>query len=269
MGPTMTGLRSDYRSVSQYNQFNRCAYAYKLDRIDKVWSRPAAWLSQGTAVHAAIEYWEKNNRECAIEWIHSIYTDSYAESVNNYSQSTPNFDWWFASGRYKGEEDIIRRYDLGWSQVTKYQLWADNHPDEVIWVAPDGTPGIELGFDIDLDGVMVKGFIDLVLDNPTGPVITRDLKTGNTPGDDFQLGVYGVALGVSFDIEFPNQGDYWMGKTGKPTIPYDISKWTKERVTEAFHDLDGKVKAGDFPPSPEPSKCRFCSVSFHCEYKIT
>jgi putative RecB family exonuclease len=57
-----------------------------------------------------------------------------------------------------------------------------------------------------------------------------------------------------------------MGKSGKPTVPYRIGDWTKEKVTESFKVLEDNIAAGRFDPEPEPSKCRFCSVAFFCDY---
>jgi putative RecB family exonuclease len=266
-----------HRSVSQINQYSRCPYSYKLARIDKVWQRPAAWLGQGSAVHEAAEAYEKSGRTMTLDEAQDVFRESYAKHINEACEVTPNLEWWFASGPYGGERDIERRFGIGLEQVERYIRWYEKHPEEVIWIAPDGTPGIELGFDIDLDGVLVRGYIDAVIqlpglagDNDDGSprpeVLVRDNKTGNTPGDDFQLGVYGVALAEQFGIEPPQLGDYWMGKSGKPTYPYDLGEWTREAVTARFHELEANIAAERFDPDPEPSKCNFCDVALSCEY---
>jgi putative RecB family exonuclease len=257
-----------HRSVSQINQYNRCAYAYKLSRIDNVWQRPAAWLPQGSAVHEAAEAYERSGRTMSIEEAQDVFRASYAEHVNTYCESAPNFDSWFKSGPYGGELDIERRFDIGLEQVAKYVRWYEDHPNEVIWIAPDGQPGIELGFDIDLDGVKVRGFIDAVVD-VDGVLVVRDNKTGNHPGDDFQLAVYAVALAEQFGINKPEYGDYWMGRTGKPTLPFVLTDWTREKVSDRFAELEANIQAGNFEASPEPSKCRFCDVSWACEFSTT
>src|SRR5690606_40927541 len=78
------------------------------------------------------------------------------------------------------------------------------YPEEVIWVAEDGTPGIELGFDVDLDGVRVRGYIDQVLKaDSDDSVRVRDVKTGAQPGDALQLKVYAVALEDTYDVRAP------------------------------------------------------------------
>lgn len=264
------GEKKTHRSVSQYNQFYRCGWAYKLSRIDKVWQRPAAWLAQGSGVHQAVELWEKSGRTMSLRDAQAAFTASYEEHVNRYAEQTPNFDYWSRSGPYAGEADILRRYAIGLEQVEKYITWALAHPDEKPWVSDDGEPGIEIGFDIELGGVPVRGFIDLVLPSGDSEVYLRDLKTGKTPGDDFQLGVYKVALEEQYGVTAAS-GDYFMaGKASKkagPTAPYDLTEWTKERVTKEFQELEENIKAENFEPKPDPKTCMFCDVSFSCSYR--
>ncbi|WP_218951912.1 RecB family exonuclease [Amycolatopsis anabasis] len=247
--------------MSQYKEYKDCPYRYYLNRRERAWQRPAAWLPQGTAVHKAAEEWERSGRAMSLADAQDVFRETYAASVNEMCEDTPNLDFWYRSGPYRGEVDIERRYGLGLGQVEKYiEYYTVKAPDEVIWITPDGEPAIELEFDIDLDGVRVKGFIDQVVDGKP-----RDIKTGNKPGDDFQLGVYGVALEVEHGLK-PTEGDYWMGRSGKPTVPYDISEWTRERVTEEFHRLDENIQAERFDAKPEPSKCGFCSVATACPF---
>ncbi|SKD59923.1 Inactivated superfamily I helicase [Mycobacteroides abscessus subsp. massiliense] len=255
-------------SVSQYKQYERCPYSWYLSRVEKAWQRPAAWLPQGSAVHEAGEAWERSGRTMTLEEMQQVYTESYDNHVNTYCDVTPNLEWWFWSGPYNGEADINRRYKIGKDQCGKMLDWYGKHPEEVVWIAPDGTPGIELGFDIDLDGIEIRGFIDLVIETEKGlyaELDVRDNKTGNKPGDDFQLGVYAVAIEEKYGIAV-NSGTYWMGRTGKPTKPYDLTDWTRETVRDKFVELQDNINAGNFPPDPEPSKCRFCDVSYSCQY---
>jgi putative RecB family exonuclease len=281
-------------SVSQYNSYTRCPHSWYLDRILKAWNRPAAWLPQGSAVHTVAECIElaklgptdarcgpqgehvadcecRSGSPLSLEAAQDIFREEYAKEVGQYTEITPNFDWWFSSGPYRGAVDVERRYEIGLEQVEKFIRWDEAHPEEVIWIAPDGTPGIELGFDIELDGLRVRGFIDAIIAVPGRGVAVRDYKTGNTPGDDFQLGVYGVALQELYGVT-PLTGDYYMagkkGNPGKPTYPYDLTGWTRERVVSAFRELDENIRAERFEPKPEPSKCRFCSVQLACEFSL-
>lgn len=256
------------RSVSQLNQYTRCPQAYKLGRIDKVWARPAAWLPQGTAFHAAAELyevWLSYGMPLTLEEAQDIYRWFYAEGIDELCEDTPNFQWWFWSGPYSGERDVERRYHIGLEQVEKFFAWRES-PGQEIWITPDGTPAIELAFQIELDGIMVRGFIDAVV-VVDGELRVRDYKTGNSPGDDFQLGVYSVAIETLYGNK-PSSGDYFMaGKKGaKPHIsgPYDLSRWTREAVTAKFHEVEEQIQAGNFEALPEPSKCGFCDVNLSC-----
>ncbi|AMW64330.1 Cas4 exonuclease [Mycobacterium phage ChipMunk] len=294
---TETMKKLPLRSVSQINQYTRCPMSYKLARIDKVWARPAAWLPQGTAFHTVAEVYEKalaEGREMSLERAQEIFREEYAKDIGELCAETPNFDWWFHSGPYNGERDIERRFHIGLEQVEKFINWRQDK-GQTIWVAPaivdprcgadeaqvggltsthvedcgckPSRPAIELSFNIELDGIKVRGYIDAVV-VVNGELRVRDYKTGNKPGDDFQLGVYALAISILFGVEPPRTGDYYMaGKKGKKAVitePYDLTEWTRERITERFHEVEAHIQAGEFPALPEPDKCNFCDVSYSC-----
>lgn len=279
------------RSVSQLNEFTKCPMAYKLSRIDKEWSRPAAWLPQGTAVHSvleAVELARVQGTPMSLDEAKELFKETYSKHTGALCAETPNFDWWFWSGPYNGTRDVERRFEIGLEQIEKFFAWRDANGQE-IWVTPDkvdrrcmttenhehhvdgcecrpGEPAIELSFKIELDGILVRGFIDAVV-VVNGKPLVRDYKTGAKPGDDFQLGVYALAVNTLFGTEI-TEGDYFMaGKKGvkaKPTPVFDLSKWTREAVTKRFHEVEAEIQAGNFEAKPEPDKCGFCSVNFSC-----
>lgn len=270
----MTAIDLPLRSVSQYNSYVRCPQAYKLGRIDKVWSRPAAWLPQGTAFHAMAEEYEKRRhiagQKMTLDEAKDLFREEYAKGISELTDETPNFEWWFWSGPYSGERDVSRRYDIGLEQVEKFVRWRETAGQQ-IWITPDGTPAIELAFKIELDGILVRGFIDAVVEEEVAigeyELRVRDYKTGNSPGDDFQLGVYALAIRELYNVEITS-GDYFMaGKKGKPakaTAPYDLSYWTRDVVSAMFREVEDQIQAGNFEPLPEPSKCGFCDVNRSC-----
>lgn len=255
-----------HRSVSQYNTYQRCPYSYKLGRIDGVWQRPAAWLAQGSAVHETAEAWELSNREMSLEDAKDVFRDAYSFHINAACEITPELNSWFASGPYRGQEDIERRYNIGLQHVETYVNYYHQNPHEVIWIDPvTGVPGIELNFDILLDTVLVRGFIDAVIKSGND-IIIRDLKTGNKPGDEFQLATYAVGVNEVYKVQ-ANKLDYFMTKYGKPTESYDIADWGKDRITNMFKELEDNIQAGLFPAKPSKSVCNFCDVSDSCEYR--
>lgn len=263
----LTEVKNQARSYSQLSQYKQCPWQYYLRRVRNVWQRPAAWLPQGTAVHTAAEAWEKSGRAMDLEATLDVYRESFAKQATAMCVDTPNLDWWFSSGPYHGELDLERRFALGEQQVARYlDYYEETAPNEVIWITEDGTPAIELGFNTVLPGgVKVRGYIDQVIQMPAGEIRPRDIKTGNKPGDELQLATYGAVLTVEHGVTVV-QGDYWMGRNGKPTVPYSLREWSVDRVGEAYLEMDQAVKAERFDPDPEPSKCRFCPAQLDCSY---
>ncbi|QBJ01157.1 Cas4 exonuclease [Mycobacterium phage Arissanae] len=274
----MTQIKIPLRSVSQLNQYTRCPMSYKLSRIDKVWARPAAWLPQGTAFHTVAELVEKaraEGREVPLERAKEIFGEEYAKDIGELSAITPNFDWWQGSGPYNAWRDIERRFHVGMEQVEKFYAWRDAL-GQTIWQTPatedePSKPAIELQFNIVIETpagpIRLRGFIDAVVVLPDGSVRVRDYKTGNKPGDDFQLGVYALVIRLLYGVECWT-GDYFMaGKKGKkPTLthPFDLSEWTLEAVAERFAEVEEGIRAERFEALPEPDKCNFCDVSYSC-----
>lgn len=271
----------DYRSVSQLKEYTKCPHAYYLHRIERVTERPAAWLPMGLGVHEAAEEWEKSGRTMSVDDAQAVFRESYATHTNRLAE-VMDWDYWFPSGPYRGYDDVSRRSAIGQDQVVKYiDYYTETAPQEVIWITPEGEPAIELGFNIDLDGVPVRGFIDQVVtatyadgfkpDQITiedGDLRVRDIKTGNKPGDDFQLAVYAIAVNEMHGTEI-DEGDYWMGRQGKPTKEtYKLGYWTKEKVTEEFHKVDEGIRSGDFPAVPDEDNCKFCPVASACQFAV-
>ena len=255
-----------HRSVSQHNRYERCPYSYYLQRIKKVWQRPASWLSQGLGVHVAMEEWEKSNRLLPMEELVEIYRKEFVRSIHEQAEETPNFDYWFGSGPYSGPVDIERRFNLGEKQLATLVEYSLAHPEEKIWTTPEGESAIEIEFNVVLGGVEVKGFIDQVIETPKG-IVVRDIKTGAKPGDAFQLATYAEAMHIMHGAEAIG-GDYFMGKTGKPTRLIPISENDRKEVHVKFAKLEDNIQSERFDPKPSKNLCRMCSVATSCEYAV-
>lgn len=250
---------------------------YYLERVEKVWQRPAAWLPMGTAVHEAVERWELSDRQMPLLEAQKVFADAYDRETNKYLTDTPNAEFWFRSGPYKGPADIMRRRALGYEHVERYIRWyTEKHPEEKPVIVPamgqeahEGKMLVEMPFTIDIGGVPVRGFIDWVGWDEFDRVIVRDNKTGNTPGGPEQLATYALAVEAEYPGLGPvDRGDFFMTRTGKPTVPYVLSRAVKVQLAEDFATMDEGVKAGNFPAKPEASKCMFCSVQLSCKYRV-
>lgn len=266
---------SDVRSYSQLGAYDRCPYMYYLERVEKVWQRPAAWLPMGTAVHSAAEAWELSGRTMTLEEAQQVFRDVYSRETNKYLDDTPNANHWFRSGPYKGPADIVRRYSLGLEHVARYIAWYEKHPKQkpIEYADTEGKQkiGVEFPFTLNIGGVPVRGFIDWIGYNDEGNLIVRDNKTGNTPGGPEQLATYALAVEARWALPdigmHVEEGDFFMTRTGKPTVPYQLTRAVKVQLAADFVTMDEGVKAGKFPAKPEASKCMFCSVNGSCKYR--
>lgn len=250
----------DYRSVSQVNDME-CGYRYYLSRVLRVWRKPAAWLAQGTAFHEAVERFEKSGRVMTPAEVVEAFSEAYDREIGLMSDITPNHSVWFASGPYRGAEDIERRYGLGTDQIAKYLDYVVAHPEDEI-SSVDGTPLVEAEYAVNFGDVEVRGYIDqVVLWTP------RDLKTGKEPGSEFQLATYAWALNLKYDIPVTT-GDYWMAQKGGPTKPYDLTEWSLQELVDIYGEADQKIREERFDPNPSEKVCTFCDVSSSCPFSL-
>lgn len=212
-----------------------------------------------------MEEWERSGRQIPMDDLVEIYKKEFTRSVSEQTEDTPNFDYWFGSGPYSGPVDIERRWKLGEEQLKGLVAWSLDHPDQFPWITPEGEPAIETKFEVELGGVNVLGFIDQITYTPEG-LIVRDIKTGAKPGDAFQLATYAEAVRLMYG-ETPRFGDYFMGKTGKPTKPITITEEDRADVHVKFAWLEEQIQAGNFEPNPSANICRMCAVKTSCEYR--
>lgn len=256
------------RSPSQAGDYERCPHMYWLKRIEKVPGRPAAWLPQGTAVHAAIEAFERSVRTMPLEDAQDVFRDEYSRESGVFTAYWPNFDTWSWSGPYSPQDDVKRRYDIGLEQVSAYYKWIEKNPQYHVYViGKNGERAIELDLHGFFGRVPVNGKADLVYYNSELRALrVIDVKTGKKPGDSFQLGTYAELIRQQYQEDI-NTGYYWMAQTGKLTrSPYDLTEWSYEALTEVYETLDDNIRAGDFPALPDPSKCFSCSVNHACKF---
>lgn len=251
-----------HRSVSQLSTYSKCGEQYRLQKVEHAPSQPAAWFHQGTAFHKAVELWEKSSRSLTPQAVLEIFYAEYDRLVAADMEREPNLARWLTGGRVKASDDINRRRAKGAEQVLGYLSYAQLAPERP-WLLWGAEPALEVEFSLDLDGIEVIGFIDTIVQWPTGQVGPRDWKTGTRRPDwPLQLGVYRIAIEDMFGF-LPAWGDFYMAKDNAPDPPVDLTAFTRERVTRWFHDMDRAVKAGIFLPNPGDG-CRTCGVYEFC-----
>ena len=273
----MLGTGLGHRSVSQVGSFAQCAEAYRLSRVARVPSKPAAWFNHGTAYHFAIEEYENSGRKLSKELLTSLFTDLYREEINKLKERWPDEKDWLTGGNKKGFKDIEDREVIGVWQVHDYVDFAEAHKDD--WrILPlgNGLLATEVKFTIELGGVSVNGYIDQIREWRDGSLEVADLKTGSRePASSMQLGVYAqVALQNTGKLPatgvFVKAGRPATAKVdAKPTkdIRRTLDEWTPEFLGSMFKDMDRMDKLGLFLPNPQDGCERTCTVAEYCRVK--
>jgi putative RecB family exonuclease len=255
------------RSVSQLTSYAQCAESYRLQKVAKAPSRPAAWFTMGTAAHEAIESWEKSERRLSLGEALIIFEVAYYKGIQQQLERWPEWDSWMTGGRKGGEQDMEDRRVIGAYQVEQYVEYAEEHAAEWRIIAS------EVEFVIELGGVDVLGYIDQVRQYADGTIEVDDLKGGSSiPGSAFQLGVYGLAAEEYMGIKPTSAAFIKLARPAtvrgkaKPTteLRHDLTPWTREHITRLFRDFDKAERQGIFLPNPSDRCETRCGVADYC-----
>src|SRR5690606_37391468 len=238
--------------------------AWWLEKVVRAPGRTAAWFHHGTAVHSAIEEWERAGRisdDGAVE----IFVNEYDQLISQHKQSHPDLSLWLR-GRGSTEKDIETRRTKGVDQVEWYTQFAKESDFEV-WKLPDGSPAIEVPFEIQLGCVTVVGYIDVVWQWPDGSIEPVDYKTGTSDQDPYQLALYRVALEELYGVSITHGRYVKLAK--KTADPIDLTHPAYSRVwlDNLFADFKYKVEMSDERPTITPKLGKTGIDCFTCTQK--
>lgn len=258
-----------HRSVSQLTTYTSCNEQYRLQRVAKAPQRPAAWFIHGSAFHYAVEEYELSSRALSVDECRELFFTHYDKAIAEALETHPDYSDWMTGGNKKGETDISDRRVKGADQVGIYISYAEAHADEwrIFPIGPRGM-GVELEFNIEFGGVMVKGFIDQVRQYRDGRIVPVDLKSGTKePASGFQLAVYAHAINEYLGV-LPEAGCFFMPKQRRDgTLVGDVWKpltqWSRDMLDGMFKQFDTSERAGIYLPNPGDG-CRTCGVAEFC-----
>ena len=250
-------------SVSQLQEYAKCQKAYYLSRVQKAPQLTAAWFIQGSVVHESIDFYEKSFRQVTSDQAESFFLETWDRYVSKALESHPNEADWIPSGRRKRETDLQARKDMGLEQVRGYLAanppGADIAPIELV----PGEPAVEVGFELDFDGVRVIGYLDAIMsERSTGRIFPEDWKTGReAPSDPYQLATYKFAIQhlTGCEVEF---GRYWMCRENKPVV-LDLRGYSWGEVADWYHQLTRGIENKVFLANP--GDCHTCTVKRSCK----
>jgi len=156
------------------------------------------------------------------------------------------------------------------------QWWLDNGPKMVdFWIQfrqdsgyqpyllSGGEAAIETELNVEIGGVLMKGFLDRLMVSPDGELVVVDIKTSSKPPVTYtQLGTYAIMCEKAMGIR-PVKGAYFMARTGELTEPVDLSHYTERRLASQVKGFKTAVDNNIFIPQPG-FMCGTCSVNHAC-----
>lgn len=257
-----SGEKKSHRSVSQLTKYAKCSEEYRLTYVDKVnGPAPAAWLAQGTAFHDAVEGWENSGRSAGFD-IEAEYRLVYNREIAAMRTHQPDTKKWLHGPRTDPEEDIKAREERGVLQLQKYVDFAEND-SFFIKEIDDFTLAIEVPFETEIGGILVRGAIDQILILEDG-VEVRDLKTGNREAGKIQLGVYKYVVEKIFKWPVKRASFFYAKDAKIVTLTEDeLLRYDEEYLSSLFQSLEVGIENKVFIPNPTES-CFLCSVKDWC-----
>lgn len=209
----------------------------------------------GIAVHDSIMEWERSERQLDII---PYYLERYDVLVFEAKQDQPDYAYWYLPPNAKYVDKSIASYrERGEDQLRGYIDEFEYAPWEIGY--------LEKPFEIDLDGITIKGAVDRILFFPADDYyLVEDLKTGTLKDEaDFrQLGFYAFVARELWDVPV-RHGRYWYTKVNRASPEYDVAFMDREFWTRQFHRLDKAIQQGIYLPSPG-AQCGLCPVKPWC-----
>lgn len=251
-----------HRSVSQLLKYGNCSEEYRLSYIVKKNPyKPAAWLAQGTAFHVAVEGWEDSGRDVGFD-IGRTYQLAYDAEIESFKQRQPDLKVWLHAPRITTEDDIKARRLRGIEQLKNYVQFAEDNPFGIKAI-DDYTLGLEMPFEVEIGGILIKGAIDQILMDFDG-VEVRDLKTGNRESAKIQLGVYAFVVEKIFGWHVTKASYYYAKDNKVVTLSrQDLDRYDEVYLSELFQSLEKGIESNIFIPNPG-SHCTLCPVKDYC-----
>jgi hypothetical protein len=248
---------------------------FRLERIERVPSRPSCPAVAGKIFHTASETIDQqlhegnDARDSLIQLGMKAVADCYDQQIEDDSKHfTP--DEWRKYGRPTKEKPNAE--DMDWflakgipNMVTAYVDWRLTTGWKLAEI-PGFGPAIEVPFNHYVDGVLVHGWIDRIFEVDDQYTVV-DLKTGQKPKTDEQLGLYNAALnkGLGWSARW---GYYVYGlKTGeaKMTAPLDLQHWSDEKLALVMKPAQQQIVSQIFIPNPGDA-CFHCGVNYSCDF---
>ncbi|HEY54834.1 MAG TPA: PD-(D/E)XK nuclease family protein [Dehalococcoidia bacterium] len=232
-------------SYSQISLYQSCPLCYKLRYIDGLEEKEKGYFSFGTTMHEAAEYFYR---------VKVPPPPSLEELLRFYEQN------WHPEGYESADEEANYKV-YGREMLARF--WEIHRPDFRLPIA------VEWMFNIDIEGVKLRGFIDRVdkLDSGGLAIIDyktdRELFTKDYLAQNLQLTLYQLAVEQSWFLPVERLTLYHFRSNTPCSCPPRGEAQLEEARRLVLAVAEG-IARGDFP-AVESGRCP-CDFPEHCPY---
>jgi len=254
-----------HTSYSQLDSYLSCPYKWYLDKVMQLPRGSASVpLQYGSYIHEILEYYLKH-RDMDEQQLFELYDAGYD----------------FAGIPHPDKEDYELHYELGKQMI--YNMF--NEPNEAEFLIRNAhVLGVEEPIELELNGVIIDGFIDAVLQDDG--IIVIDHKSSKKKFDkkklltNLQFPIYAMAIKNKYG-EYPRKSLYNFTKLGITQEVEINQKRIDDAVAEIGRIFELMAKRNDVEsiflikdteahmPVPCPL-CFYCSFGIHdtgeCKY---
>jgi putative RecB family exonuclease len=232
-------------SFTQISLYRSCPLCYKLQYIDGLKTKERSYFSFGTTMHACVEHFFR---------VKTPPPPSLPELLRYYDEN------WLSQG-YESPEEEARYKEYGRDILTRF--WVIHSADFRLPVA------IERNFNIDIEGIKLRGFIDRVDKLESGGLAVIDYKTNKELftadylASDLQLTIYQMAAEQTWGLPVERLTLYHLrSNTPCHCPPRGLAQI--EQVRRLILEVADGINRGNFPALEGPS-CP-CDFAEHCPY---
>jgi DNA helicase-2/ATP-dependent DNA helicase PcrA len=235
-------------SASALQTFDNCPMQYKFSYVLHVPTAGKTYFNLGSVVHQVIE----NLTRQELEGIPPTKETALA-----------TLEQFWSSDAYASKKKECEDKDRAEQMIDTYLAWQSQNENEVI--------DVEMKFAFDLNGRIVKGFIDWVERSPEGQYIVIDFKTGSQSEtkhsikENIQMNVYSLAILEKFGA-LPRKTSLLYVKH-KKMVDYFPDNEQLEKQKMRLKSMIDAVLLERFPGNPTYQTCRFCDYEVLCDEK--
>ncbi len=252
-------------SYSQLRTYQDCPLKYKYSRVLGRVMGGKAEFSFGNTIHNTLRDFVWQTAEGSNTSQQELFGKpkkqgglTFSDLLEVYEQKW--IDSWYESKNQKEE------YRKKGKQLLKdfYQKFTEQKSEIAI---VDGSPALELAFNIKIGAFPITGKIDRV-DQLSDGVKLIDYKTGKpkeklSKDDKQQLALYQIAAEKQYGLQVKELTYYYLDNGAE--LSFISSGKDKQGLQEKVVTQITEMKKSDFPPEPG-FRCRFCDFKQICQF---